>query len=112
MRFVWMGCEWNMFQNLNNLAVLEELGTDDADCHKKVVVWRRVATSTRSLVNARGLQLECARVLHEALFVPVLMYGSETIIRAVQIVNLRGLLGIRRMDKVQNVWIRELYGEM
>ena len=40
---------------------------------------------------------------------PVLMYGSEAMIwkekeksriRAVQIDNLRGLLGIRRMDKV------------
>ena len=32
------------------------------------------------LVNPRGLQLECARVLHESLLVPVLIYGSETLI--------------------------------
>ena len=52
-----------------------------------------------TLANARGLQLECGRVLHELLFVPVLMYGSETMmrkeirfrIRAVQMDNLRGL---------------------
>ena len=53
-----------------------------------------VAGGIKSLVNARDLQLECARVLHEALLVPVLMYGSETMllkeketsrIRAVQI---------------------------
>ena len=31
------------------------------------------------VVNASDLQLECARVLHEALLVTVLMYGSETI---------------------------------
>ena len=45
-------------------------------------------------------------VLQETLFVSVLMYGSETMlwkeersrIRAVHIENLRGLLGIRRMD--------------
>ena len=51
-----------------------------------------------------------ARVLHEIL----LVYGSETMlwkemrfrIRAVQIDNLRGLLGIRRMDKVLNARIR------
>ena len=57
--------------------------------------------------------LECARVLHESLLVPVLTNGSETIIwrekerfriRAVQIDNLRGLLDIRRMDKVLNAW--------
>ena len=59
------------------------------------------------MVNTRDLQLECVTVLHETLLVPVLMYDSETIIwrekeisrvRAVQMDNLRGLLGIRRMD--------------
>ena len=55
-------------------------------------------------------------VLHETLLVPVLMHGSQTMlwkeersrIRAVQMDNLRGLLGIRRMDRVQNARIREL----
>ena len=55
-----------------------------------------------------GLQLEFARVLHESLLVPVLTYYRETMIwrekersriRAVQMDNLRGLLGIRRIDK-------------
>ena len=50
---------------------------------------------------------------------PVLMYYTETMIqkekerskiRAVQMDNFRGLLGIRRMDKVQNALITELYG--
>ena len=44
--------------------------------------------------------------LHEILLVPVLNYASETVlrkeersrIRAAQMDNLRGLLGIRRMD--------------
>ena len=53
------------------------------------------------------MQLECARVLHQLLLVPVLTYGSETLmlrekersrIWAVEMDNLRGLLGIRRMD--------------
>ena len=38
---------------------------------------RRVAGVIRSLVNARDLQLECARVLHEILLVLVLMYGRK-----------------------------------
>ena len=71
------------------------------------------------LVNARDLQLECARVVHETLLVPVLMYGSETIIwkeeersrvTVVQMDKIRCLLGIRRMDKVPNAQIRELCG--
>ena len=58
-------------------------------------------------------------VFHETLLVPVLIYGSETlllkekerfIIRAVQMDNLRGLLGIRRLHRVPNARIRELWG--
>ena len=54
-----------------------------------------------SLVNAKSLQLECVRVLHESFLLPIIMYGSETMIlreeksriRTVQIDNLSGLLG-------------------
>ena len=58
-------------------------------------------------------------VLYETLLVPVLMYGSETMlwkekeksrIRSVQMDNLRGLLGIRRMDRVHNTRKREFCG--
>ena len=58
-------------------------------------------------------------VLHETLLVSVLMYDSETVIwkeeerskiRAVQMVKIRSLLGIRRMDRVPEAWIRELSG--
>ena len=68
---------------------------------------RKVAGGIRPLVNARGLQLECAKALHETLLVSVLTSASETMIwrekersrvRAVQMDNPRGLLGIRRME--------------
>ena len=70
-----------------------------------------MADAIRSLVNARYLQLECAPALHETLLVAVLMYGRETMlwkekersrISVVQMDNLRGLLGNRRIDRVQN----------
>ena len=57
----------------------------------------------------------------ESLLVPVLTYGSETMIwrekertwiRAVQMDNLRGLLSIRIMDKVPNGRVRQLCGVM
>ena len=41
---------------------------------------RTVVGVIRSIVNATDLQLECARVLREALLVPILMYGSETLL--------------------------------
>ena len=63
------------FKNLG--CVLDESGTDGAEHYRKVASGRRVAGAIRSLVNAKDLQLECARVLHEALLVPVPMYGSE-----------------------------------
>ena len=82
---------------------------------------RKVAGAIRSLVNARDLQLESARVLHETLLVHVLMFGSEAMLwkenersrnRTVQIDNITGLLGIRRMDRVPNARISELCSVM
>ena len=56
---------------------MDESGTDGAGCNSKVASGWRVAGITRFLVNAKDLQLECARFLHKTLLVPVLMYGSE-----------------------------------
>ena len=61
-------------------CVLDESGTDGAECIRKVASGRRVAGDIRSLVNDRDLLLECARVFYETLLVPVLMYGCETIL--------------------------------
>ena len=67
----------------------------------------------RYLVNARGLHLECSRVLHQTMLVPVFMYSSEIMmwmeeersrIRAVKMNN--WALG-RWIDP--NARIRELY---
>ena len=75
----------------------------------------RITGATRSLVNARSLQLECAGILHGSLLVPVLIYDSEKMIwreeersriKAVEMDNIKGLLGIRRMDKALNTQIR------
>ena len=80
---------------------MDESDTDDAECRRKVASGRRVTGAIRSLVNVMGLRLEYARVFYESLLVPVLIYGSETMIwkekarsriRAVQMDNLRGLL--------------------
>ena len=46
-------------------CVFGKLYTDEAECSRKVANGRRVAGAIRSLVNARGLQLECVKVLHE-----------------------------------------------
>ena len=44
------------------------------------MIWRYVVGTVMFLENARSLHLECARVLNEALFVLVLLYGSEIMI--------------------------------
>ena len=69
-----------MSRNLNIWDVFDESGTDEADYSRKGASGRRVAGAIRSLVNARDLQFECARVSHETLLVLVLMYGSETML--------------------------------
>ena len=88
---------------------MDESGTDEADYRRKVESGRRVAGAIRCLINAKGLQLVCVRGL---------MYGSEITLwrekerfrfRDVKMDNLRGLLGIRRMDEVPNARTRELY---
>ena len=65
------------------------------------------------------MRVQGPKVLHAPLLVPVFMYGSETMIwkekersglRDPQMDNLRGLLDIRRMDKVENALPRELWG--
>ena len=67
--------------------------------------------------NFENILYKCMRVLLEGLFVPLLLYGSETMIwrekersriNTVQIDNLRGLLGIKSMDTVLNVQISVL----
>ena len=98
---------------------MDESGTDGVECSRKLPCGKRVSGAIRSLVNSWDLQLECARVLHETLIVPVLMYGTEKMlwqekersrVRAVQMDSLRRLLGIRRMDRISNARIRELCG--
>ena len=64
-------------------CVLNESSTDEAECRRKLAKGKRVGGAIRSLVLARGLQLECARVLHETLFVPVLMYDSDNDMKGV-----------------------------
>ena len=44
-------------------CVLDKSGTDRAECSRKVVSGRRIPDAIRSLVNARDLQLECAKIL-------------------------------------------------
>ena len=91
-------------EHLQNLNTWDVFWTNRVQM--RVASGSTVVGAIRSLVNARSLQLDCAKVLDESLLVPVLTYGSETVIwkeeemsriRAVQMDNLRDLLGIRRM---------------
>src|SRR5678815_4290715 len=71
------------------------------------------------LVNTKGLSLEWASVLHEGMLLPMLMYSSETMVwnkryrskvQCVQMDNLMGMLGVRRIDKIRNERMRVLCG--
>ena len=97
--------------------VSDESGTDEAEGCRKVVSGRIVVGAKLCLwLILVCLQLEFARILHETFLMFVLMYDSETSekersrIRAAQMDNLRGLLGITKMNRVPNVQIREVYG--
>ena len=45
-----------------------------------VAIGRKVEGAIKSLVNARVLQLESVRMLHEVMLVLILLYGSELMI--------------------------------
>ena len=76
--------DWIFLENVSEFkylgCVLDKSGTDEAECSWKVASGRREAAAIRSLVNARNLQLEFARVLHETLLVPILTCSSEIMI--------------------------------
>ena len=98
-------------------CILHESDTDVAECLRELASERHIAGVIRSLINGKVLQFECGNMLHEALLMPVLLYGSETVIwrerersriRAVRMGNFTGLLEIRRMDIAPNVQIKVL----
>lgn len=49
---------------------------NDAECSMKV------PGVVKTLVNAVGLNLECARVLHVGILLLVLIYSNETLVRS------------------------------
>ena len=86
-------------------CVLDESGTDEAEFRRKGVSWWRVAVAIKFLVNAWSLHLEYARVLHESLLVPFLMYGSETVIWRGRRGGLG--LGLYRWTTSEVCWVSE-----
>ena len=70
-----------MFQKFKYLTSgLDESDREIEECRSEVVSKRKTGGGIRFLVHVRGLQFECARMLHETLLVPVLLNGIETVI--------------------------------
>ena len=69
-------------QHISNLNIWDVFWTNLVHMRtwRKVESGRGVADAISSLVNNRGFQLECPRVLYESLLMAVLMCGSETMI--------------------------------
>ena len=63
---------------------------------------RKFSGALRSLVNARGLQLEWVRLLHEALLMLVLFYGTE---RMTWRVKESLLIKTVQMDNAEVCWV-------
>ena len=81
---MWVHVDGDRLEHVSELkylrCALDESGTDGAECSRKMASGRRVASVVKFLVNARDLKNECARVLHETLLVPVLIYGNVTML--------------------------------
>ena len=87
---------------------MDESGTDEAECSTKVASERRVSGAIRPLVNARSLQLQCAKFLHKSFLVPVLTYGSETMIWKEKE---RSRIRAVQTDKLRGCWVSGVSGE-
>ena len=89
--FMYLGC------------VLDESCIDGVEYFRNLVRVRKVMGAIRSFMNPRTWQLECAKVLCEALCSSVILNITEELygrrredgIRAVQMNDLRHLFGIR-----------------
>ena len=64
-----------------------------------------------------SLQHAYARVMHDRLFVPVILHGSNTVlwkdkerymIRATEVGNLKNLLGLRKIDRMPNTRVSDV----
>ena len=60
--------------------MLDKFGTGGTESYSEVACRMRIVGVIKFFVNIRSLELECANVLDEVLFVPVIMHGCETIV--------------------------------
>ena len=67
MKSVWMRGSWNMLRSLHIWGLLTESETNGE------VNGRNFPGAIESLIYVMGLRFKCARMLHEGLFVHVLM---------------------------------------
>ena len=88
---------------------MDESDTDGAECSRKVASGRRVAGAIRLMLGICSFSvLESCMKRCLCLFLCMAVrqrYGRK---KGDLELGLRGLLGIRRMDRVLNAWIREL----
>ena len=94
-------------------GVLDESVTDRVECSRKVMSGRRVAGAIRSLVMLGICSLSVLESYMKLFLYLFLCMGvrqcekERSRIMTVHTDNLRGLLGIRRMDRIPNGLIRE-----
>ena len=97
---------------------MNESGKNNADCCRKVASGRKVTGAVRSIVmlgvcslSVRGCYMRDFSYLLCCMAEKMIWREKErSRIRAVQMDNLRGLLGVREMDRVPNAIVRELCG--
>lgn len=91
----------------------DEKGTDDVECSRIDVNSRKVASTIKSSLKAKGLSRECTWVLQERILQPVLKYIGELSYGIIGIElrcnlfrwSFSGVLDVR-IDKMRNECIR------
>ena len=47
--------------------MLDEMGTDDAECSRKVASGKKKACAIKALVNEKRQSLDCVKILHDSI---------------------------------------------
>ena len=111
--------EGECLEQVNEYVYLGSLFSRDGRCDKEMerrkIAGSRVSGALRPLVRSKNVSLQAKKLMHNAILLPSITYGSETwtwlkkdesSINAVEMRSLRRMCGKKLTDRVRNEDIR------
>ena len=92
-------------------------GRCESDIERRKTAGAKVSGALRPIMKSRSVSIPAKKLMHQAILLPTLMYGSESWtwlkkdecgINAVEMRSLRRMCGRTLRDRVRNTEIREM----